>query len=441
MLDFLKRGSKKGDNGGGAHGGGLDGGASKKDGLRGLGLAEQVASLMPEGARKKAPDRGTDRANGDSKAAKSKKKDDPEAERQREVLEAAHDIGNQDVIFEQLAHHGATKSMPGDLLARWGFREAGAVNDAESGFRAVLYVPTAEVLAGQTERAQIARSLYGGAPPPVLAFRGTQEKRGMQDDTNREGIGTYQFESNVGRISQMFGAAGGKCVVAGHSLGGALAQLAAARFPSSVSRVVTFQAPAVNEQAAEKVKQHNAESAPEDQIHSTHYRMHGDLVHKAGAKLTEGDVYTFESKGVGNPMDHLNFPLARLAAARGSMIPGVTGKGRKEEQDTLTKVTKQSSDEAKSGPMARMAEGGRKLFGGLVRDESMETYVKVWRDVEMMCKAGQFTEKYVRNVIDINDQLKPEQKTKMRDQVAILYQQLPQTAQPAGDQGQAKKGA
>ncbi len=383
-------------------------GGQQPNALRGKPMEEQERALKPQ-----AEQGGNDKDRA----------------RQQEVMGKAHEIGNQDVILEQLAHRGANKSIPGDLLKQWGYREAGAVADPESGFRSVLFMPTAEALGGQSEEGQIARMIHGGAPPPVLTFRGTQEKRGMQDDTNREGIGTYQFESNAGRIAQMFGAAGGKAVVAGHSLGGALAQLAASRFPGQVSRVVTFQAPAVSAEAAEKVNQHNAKAkTDEDKISSTHYRASGDLVHTAGEKLTKGDVYTFESKGIGNPMDHLQFPLARLAAARGSMIPGVTDQG-KEAKDKLLDVKKTDSDKEKSGLMPRIAEGGRKLLGGLVRDESMETYVQVWRDVEMMCKSGKFTESYVMGVIAANKELKPIQKDKMKNQVQILYAELPRGAQ------------
>ncbi|HRE88594.1 MAG TPA: hypothetical protein PK095_05580, partial [Myxococcota bacterium] len=62
---------------------------------------------------------------------------DRNQERQSKVMGEAHKIGNQDVVIEQIAHRGANKAIPGDQLARWGYREAGAVNDPESGFRAV----------------------------------------------------------------------------------------------------------------------------------------------------------------------------------------------------------------------------------------------------------------------------------------------------------------
>lgn len=130
---------------------------------------------------------------------------------------------------------------------------------------------------------------------------------------------------------------------------------------------------------------------------------------------------------IGNAMDHTRFPLARLAAARGMMIPGVTGKGGEGPEDRLTRVVKSDSEEEKSGWFSRFAEGSRKFFGDLVRDESMETYVQVWREIEDMCKTGIFSESYVHGVIDANDKLKEEQKIKMHDQVKILYANLPKT--------------
>jgi len=122
--------------------------------------------------------------------------------RQEEVLGDGHDIANQDVILEQLAHQGAYGRLDPRKLAGWGYREMGAAQDPESGFRAVLYVPTEEALAGKTDQAKVIQAIHGGKPPAVLAFRGTAERRGMQDDTNRGG-GAYQFASNEARVPDM----------------------------------------------------------------------------------------------------------------------------------------------------------------------------------------------------------------------------------------------
>src|SRR6185312_16300137 len=139
------------------------------------------------------------------------------------------------------------------------------------GFRAVLYKPTEEALHGDTEQGQTIRAVHGGPPPPVLAFRGTAEKRGVQDDVNKHGVGAYQFASNEAKVLAMLDAAGGKVISTGHSLGGALAQLTAAHYPGNVSRVVTFQSPGIPKAEADKVKQYNKQH-PEGRIESTHHR-------------------------------------------------------------------------------------------------------------------------------------------------------------------------
>lgn len=341
--------------------------------------------------------------------------------RQESVLDDAHDVANQDVILEQLAHKGAYGGLDNRKLAGWGYREMGAATDPESGFRAVLYVPTEEALAGKTDQAKVITAIHGGKPPPVLAFRGTKEKRGMQDDTNRNGVGAYQFASNEARVKDILGVAGGKVIVTGHSLGGALAQLAATHFPGNISRVVTFQSPGIPKEESDKLDEHNKNASPEDKVKSTHHRAEGDAVHLAGESLTDGDVFTYGSVGMGNPMDHMAFPLARLAAARGDMIPGINDESVGDKGgDKLVNVEKTSAKDEKDSVVARGAEKARKVLGGVVRDTSMETYNKVWNDVKAMIDSKQFGDNYVLGVIKDNNELKPEQKIKMRDQATKL---------------------
>lgn len=342
--------------------------------------------------------------------------DADEKERQEGVLDETHGIANQDIVLEQLAHRGAYGKLDPRKLAAWGYREGGATQDPESGFRAVLYLPTDAALSGVGPDGQSARAIHGGAPPPVLAFRGTSNQRGVADDANRKGVGTYQFASNEGRVQEMLAAAGGKVVVAGHSLGGALAQLAATHFPSQVSRVVTFQSPGIEKEEADKLDAYNRGAAPEDKVRSTHHRADKDLVHMAGEALTDGDVYTFSSKGLDSAKDHLQFPLARLAAARGGLVPGVEGDGG----DRLVEAEKTTAKQEKKGVLPKASEGVRKLFGGLVRDDSMESYVRFWADVKAMIESGRFGEKQVLGVIADARELTPDQKVKMRDQATKL---------------------
>ncbi len=343
--------------------------------------------------------------------------------RQESVLDDAHDVSNQDVILEQLAHKGAYGGLDNRKLAGWGYKEMGAAQDPESGFRAVLFVPTEEALAGKTDQAKVITAIHGGKPPPVLAFRGTKEKRGMQDDTTKAGVGTYQFASNEGRVKDIMGMAGGKVIVAGHSLGGALAQLAATHFPGNVSRVVTFQSPGIPKEESDKLDEHNKNAAPVDQVKSTHHRAEGDAVHLAGEALTDGDVFTYGSVGVGNPMDHMSFPLARLAAARGDMIPGINDADVGDKGgDKLVNVEKTSAKDEKDSLIAKGSEGARKFFGGAVRDKTMDKYVTVWKDVKSMIDSKAFGKNYVLGVIKDNPDLTPDQKVKMRDQATKLLE-------------------
>ncbi len=77
-------------------------------------------------------------------------------------------------------------------------------------------------------------------------------------------------------------------------------------------------------------------------------------------------------------MDHTKFPLARLAAAHGNLIPGIN-------------------------------------------DDDMEPYVKMWGDVQAMAGTGAFSPGYVRGVIRDSDRLTDVQKDKMTMQFGGLY--------------------
>lgn len=328
--------------------------------------------------------------------------------RQESVRDDAHEVSNQDIVLEQLAHAGAYDELDNRKLADWGYHMAGAISDAESGFHAILYMPAD---GGDARQAATARAVHGGTTPPVLAFRGTDSMRDVSDDMNRKGVGTYQFSSNASRIAELLATAGGKVVATGHSLGGALAQRTAVRFASQVSRVVTFQAPAIGADEVAALDEHNKKAEPADRVTSTHHRAEGDLIHLAGERLTSGDVFTYESVGVGNAADHSQMPLARLAAARGNMIPGVDG------DDRLVRVEKTSAAEEKQGWFPAFAEKARKALGGIFRDDDMEPYVEMWRDVEQMVASGAFSQAYVLGVIEDSNRLTAKQKIKMRDEV------------------------
>jgi hypothetical protein len=186
------------------------------------------------------------------------------------------------------------------------------------------------------------------------------------------------------------------------------------RFAAQVSRVVTFQSPAINAAEAAKLDAHNKAAAPADRVGSTHHRAEGDLVHISGEQLTTGDVFTYSSVGIGNAMDHTQLPLERLAAARGNLIPGIDG------DDRLVGVEKTSSKHEKQGWLPALGEKVRKAVLGLARDPDMEPYVRLWQSVQEMLASGAFSHAYVLGIINDSDQLTDVQKVKMRDQVELL---------------------
>jgi pimeloyl-ACP methyl ester carboxylesterase len=80
--------------------------------------------------------------------------------------------------------------------------------------------------------------------------------------------------------------------VTGHSLGGALAQMTAARFPDMVGNVITFQSPGIPRRMAQRVDDFNRQAADRGEqnvpVVSHHYGVDGDLVELAGEAFTSG---------------------------------------------------------------------------------------------------------------------------------------------------------
>jgi len=165
--------------------------------------------------------------------------------------------------------------------------------------------------------------------PPIVAFRGTvpSKVQTIIADLDPSGIGMYQFNPNRALIDgQMLAAAThGQVISSGHSLGGALAQIAAATFPDRVGRIVTFQAPGVPRETAHALETYNAEH-PDAAIESTHHRVKGDLVPLGGQALTPGTIVNHEMTGGSrlsrNPLaKHVSLPLAEEEIAEGHDVP------------------------------------------------------------------------------------------------------------------------
>lgn len=320
---------------------------------------------------------------------------------EEELLKQTADIPGYHVILEQLAHTYAYGKGDMKTLEAWGYELAAEHEDKNSGFRVVAFKPQSDG----------ALDPDGKPLKPVVAFRGTANGGGALDDINDQGIGTYQFSRNEKETEQTIQAAKGTAApdVTGHSLGGALAQLAAARFGGMVGNIVTFQSAGINGAEAQRIdsEEHKA----------THYRTGGDLVHSGGEAFANGNVVQFNTKGIDTALSHMTFPLAELNALRGKNdtdAPHVDGaRGKQDEwvidkkgdyhnghwkdeeaqtESNLHRVEKTDSvhDASESGIVEMI--GGRKNAGktmGLAAKtgvaETQQVYAKAWREIRGVC--------------------------------------------------------
>ncbi|CAA9303122.1 Alkaline phosphatase [uncultured Microcoleus sp.] len=130
--------------------------------------------------------------------------------------------------------------------------------------------------------------------PPVLVFRGTDSPVDDVANADKRGVGFNQFEANkqalgnwLTQISQDTAKNPGRLPpdVLGHSLGGALTQLAATEFTSAIGDVVTFNSPGVSQNTVNTFKQKAGSGK-----NVTHYIVSGDFVSLAGEAFLPGKV-------------------------------------------------------------------------------------------------------------------------------------------------------
>ncbi len=218
-----------------------------------------------------------------------------------------------DAVIEQLAHGMVAKELDDNderFLAANGYRALPIIRGMRE-FVMRTFLPTS------------------GGKPPIVSFRGTvpTKVQTVIADLDPSGIGMYQFNPNRALIQGQVQAAAshGKVISSGHSLGGALAQIAAATFPDAVERIVTFQSPGVSRETAQRLEQYNEEN-PDEAIDSSHHRVKNDLVPLGGEALTPGMVHNHEMVGGNmlgrNPLAaHLVLPLAQEELAKGNDVP------------------------------------------------------------------------------------------------------------------------
>ena len=191
-----------------------------------------------------------------------------------------------DVANERLAHDFAYKEpsalTPEDhkFLESKGLKVGGVVH-GEGGLDFMTFLP-----------------IPGSDAKPVIAFRGTSEKADLIDDIHPAGVGSYQMAANEGVIARTMADLSkyGPVTVVGHSLGGALAQMTASRFPGRTGEVVSFQSPGIPREMTSRVDDYNAQqgAAGEPGVASRHYHVQGDFVPLAGESFTPGSTTRFD---------------------------------------------------------------------------------------------------------------------------------------------------
>jgi len=282
------------------------------------------------------------------------------------------------VILEQLAHNYAYHS--GDLsdvkdlegksdakyleqarLKKIGYERKQVVESAATGFQVTLFMPVIEMRGKSADPASL------GLPAdlrlrPVLAFRGTDGGPDIADDANPAGIGSFQFamheEEIGGLIAKANGSGQGAPDLTGHSLGGALAQRAAARFTGEIHDIVTFQAPGIGADAAKVGEEHT----------STHYMMARDLVSSAGGAHTPGTVVMMGQQMGDSPMSHGAFPLAAIDDQRtdGRGIDAIKGETEIGRIGSANSVFKDMGTMEKASEFVRTAVGLKGMTGDVL---------------------------------------------------------------------------
>ncbi|MEG3895536.1 MULTISPECIES: calcium-binding protein [unclassified Microcoleus] len=130
--------------------------------------------------------------------------------------------------------------------------------------------------------------------PPVLVFRGTDSLVDDVANADPRGTGFNQFEANKQALGNWLTQIGQDTAknpsrlppdLLGHSLGGALTQLAATEFTSAIGDVVTFNSPGVDQSTVNTFKQKAGASK-----NVTHYIVSGDFVSLGGEAFLPGKV-------------------------------------------------------------------------------------------------------------------------------------------------------
>lgn len=162
------------------------------------------------------------------------------------------------------------------LLNTLGYRIDRTFDDPKSGFHAIGLVSLTPDKA------------------PVLVFRGTDSITDDPSLTDKNAIGLPQFQANKQALGDWLNQVSQDTTknpnrlptdIIGHSLGGALAQLAAAEFTPIIGDTVTFNSPGISQAIVDTFKLKGGTTK-----NVTHFIVNGDIVSLAGETFLPGKV-------------------------------------------------------------------------------------------------------------------------------------------------------
>ena len=200
----------------------------------------------------------------------------------------------------------------------------------------------------------------------VVGFRGTEPfAAGQSNITNPLGalddaatdfgrdIGSTQFDPNQERIRALIAGGSGPITLTGHSLGGALAQHAAAHNTDLLgqgSNVVGFQAPGIDSSSANQFNEANADG----HIGVRFHEHENDVVHRAGQQKLAGTHTTYhDTNDPGVVGAHTGYFLYNGVNGAGAQVSHV-GEGSTSTTTDHDPITNRLG-----------WEGGRGLVGGI----------------------------------------------------------------------------
>ncbi|RIH88682.1 eCIS core domain-containing protein [Calidithermus roseus] len=238
---------------------------------------------------------------------------------------------------------------PARLLATFGYRALPAIQ-GEWGFQMRVFLP----LPGRARFpfAFVAMRGTEGVNLPFMkaadlktmsAAQFTKELESDLDtltDFASEHTGYSQYEANRDVIAKVIQearqASPGPMAICGHSLGGALAQIAAADHPQHFRHVFTFQSPGIRKADVEKLRRANP------RLQALHLRVSNDVVPMAGQQLVDGRVHTYRRGKALQALDPTKtHNLPTLAEALQSLGP----QHLTPEQQAIVRLGSQDPDE------------------------------------------------------------------------------------------------